>query len=251
MEARKSDHFRDPLRAELPLSLRCGVVDNEFWAAAVHLLRRTDCVVYRWLPHPKQGTGWRGERVTGVAYVTSEDRALFVPEPLDPWSFGVVAHEVAHQVLHRKRRRMPVWQRELEADEYALNRFDEFGLPGAEEFRRSVTEHLERCFQRALDRGARIESILDGAEGWVTERLVARDWQRRAARQLRMSADLLDILMFPADPPPGVNIAALLRPYARGEMTPRVTLTMQAEALASLYGVDLDAPAVDDRGPLS
>jgi hypothetical protein len=173
-----------------------------------------------------------------------------VPAPLDPLSFGVVAHEVAHQVLHRKPRRIPVWRRELEAEDYALDRFAEFGLPGADEFRRSATVHLERCFQRALDRGARIESILDGAEGWVTERLFARHWQRGAARQLRMSAELLGILMFPEDPPPGVDIAALLRPYARADSIPGVALAMQAEALASHYGIDLDAPPVADHGPV-
>ena len=147
---------------------------------------------------------------------------------------------------------MPVWQQEVQANEYALNRFEEFALPGAADFRSLAIQHLEGCFERALDRGARIDDIISGAESWVTQRLYARHWERHAADQLRMGVSLFGVLMFPSDPPPGVDIAGLLLPYARGELLPGRNVVGQAEAIARRYGVDLTAePEVGTSGRMT
>jgi hypothetical protein len=97
--------------------------------------------------------------MSGRAYTRDDEWAIVTPVPLGPISFGVFAHEVAHQLFHRSGRK-PRWQQEVEAEEYALEQFDEFGLRGRERYERRAAEHLDRTFGRAIKRSPRLAGVI-------------------------------------------------------------------------------------------
>jgi hypothetical protein len=111
-----------------------------FLSAAAALLRESGCVVRRWRTS-----------TTGVAYTQAEDWGICAPQPRGPASFGVFAHEVGHQMLHREGTR-PRWEEEVEAAQYALDQFPRFGLPGADEYARSTVPGLAWAFEKSLRR---------------------------------------------------------------------------------------------------
>lgn len=100
------------------------IAPNPFWEAGQALLSETGCRVrsYR-------------ENLSGRAYTSRSDWSIDVPRPTTARRFATFAHEVGHQLLHRKdrgRRKLTRWQEEAEAWAYALGCFDRFDLPGAE-----------------------------------------------------------------------------------------------------------------------
>ena len=124
--------------------------------AAEVLLRESGCTVLRYRP-----------TMTGRASTKSEMWAIEVPEPRGPISFGVFAHEVGHQLLHRAGSR-PRWREEVEAEEYALAQFDRFGLKGRERYERHAALHLGWTFVKAIRRSRRLaaEILASYPEWW-------------------------------------------------------------------------------------
>jgi hypothetical protein len=109
---------------------------------------------------------WRNN-TTGVAYTKADDWGIESPRPVGPVSFGVFAHEVGHQMLHRHNSK-PRWLEEIEAWEYALEQFDRFELPGKdkckEDARKSLLYAAKKAERRASPETA--QRILD-RYGWV------------------------------------------------------------------------------------
>lgn len=91
---------------------------NPYEDAAAVLLKETGCTVREYRRNN-----------TGKAFTKSADWGIIVPRPRGPISFGVFAHEVGHQMLHRFNS-APRWLEEVEAWEYALAQFDRFELDG-------------------------------------------------------------------------------------------------------------------------
>jgi hypothetical protein len=89
-----------------------------FEEAGAALLAETGCTVRKWRT-----------KTTGVAYTNADDWGIEAPRPRGALSFATFAHEVAHQVLHRRNSK-PRWLEEIEAWEWALAQFDRFDLPG-------------------------------------------------------------------------------------------------------------------------
>lgn len=110
--------------------------------AGRELLADTGCTVARWRT-----------TMSGSADVASPCWAIEAPRPRGPISFGVFAHEVAHQVLHRSTSK-PRWQQEVEAEEWALAQFDRLGLPGRDRYEAHAAAHVARAFDKALRRHA-------------------------------------------------------------------------------------------------
>lgn len=113
-----------------------------YLSAAATLLRESGCVVVKWRT-----------AMTGVAYTRRPDWEIEVPEPRGPVSYGVLAHEVAHQELHRpdrRSRKLRRWQEELEAWEWAHTTFERFDLPGIEKSRADARDHLRGAAGKAL-----------------------------------------------------------------------------------------------------
>lgn len=111
-----------------------------FLSAARTLLAETGCTVRKWR-----------RRSSGVAYTTSEDWGIEVPEPRGPVSFSTFAHEVGHQVLHRDNSE-PRWLEEVEAWEFALGQFDRFSLPGLDDARRDAAKALRYAARKTAKR---------------------------------------------------------------------------------------------------
>lgn len=108
--------------------------------AARTLIGESGCTVHR----------WRSSN-TGIAYTRSDDWGIEVPQPRGPVSFGVLAHEVAHQLHHRYGKgSRPRWLEELEAEEWALQQFARLGLPEAEVYQRTARRHLQRVADRVV-----------------------------------------------------------------------------------------------------
>lgn len=98
---------------------------SPYAVAALAILRESGCTI----------RAWRRE-ATGVAHTRSREWEITVPRPTSPNRFFILAHEVAHQLLHRpdtRSRRLQRWEEEVEADEYAAEAFTRFGLPGRAE----------------------------------------------------------------------------------------------------------------------
>lgn len=85
---------------------------------------------------------------SGVAYTRADDWGIAAPEPVGPVSFGVFAHEVGHQMLHRGNS-LPRWLEEIEAWEFALAQFERFELPGVARSRSDAAKHLRHVAGRA------------------------------------------------------------------------------------------------------
>jgi hypothetical protein len=106
--------------------------------------------------------------MNGRAFTRSDDWGIEVPHPHGPISFGVFAHEVGHQMLHRHGSR-PRWLEELEAWEYALFQFPRFGLAGHDRARDSAAKSLVYAAVKANRRGnaETAQRILDRFPVWV------------------------------------------------------------------------------------
>jgi len=127
---------------------------NAYQVAGKKLLRRHDVTVRKW----RTGT-------TGVAY---EGGTIETPEPRGPVSFGTLAHEVGHVVLHWRsgRGRTPRWVEEVEAWEFALNAVEEYGLNGYERVEADAIRSLVYAFAKAIRRGVLAATIRDRFPTW-------------------------------------------------------------------------------------
>jgi hypothetical protein len=135
------------------------VTDNPFEIAGKALLLESGCTVRK----------WRGAN-TGRAFTRAADWGIEAPDPRGPISFGVFAHEVGHQMLHRHGSR-PRWLEELEAWEYALAQFERFNLPGKERSQADAAKSLVYAAAKADRRGSpeTARKILDRFPEWVWE----------------------------------------------------------------------------------
>ena len=115
---------------------------------------------------------WRNSN-SGVAYCQSADWGIEIPVPKGPVTFCVGAHEIGHQLKHRKNGKTPRWVEEVEAWEYALAQLDRFELPDkAERAMKHVVGHLDYAFGKALRRGVTLETINSRFPEWIE-----RIWQ--------------------------------------------------------------------------
>lgn len=131
-------------------------VGKQPWLAAARvLLAESGCEIRR------------VTRQSGRAYTRSREWLIDVPPVADGARFGVFAHEVAHQLLHRHLRgdlRVgPRWREEIEAWVWALAQFDRFELPGFAQAERRATESLDYVLLKAVrparDRAAMYERV--------------------------------------------------------------------------------------------
>ena len=90
-------------------------------------------------------------RLKGTAYTQSPDWKIVAPRPTSALRFGIFAHEVGHQMLHRHGSK-PRWQEEIEAWEYALAQFNRFGLPGANDVADRAIRNIQYAIGKALRR---------------------------------------------------------------------------------------------------
>ena len=146
---------------------------NPYREAGDVLLRESGCTVRKWRTSN-----------TGRAGTSSRDWWIEAPEPRGPISFGVFAHEIGHQMLHRQNGRTPRWLEEVEAWEYALAQFERFGLAGIERSRRDAADSLVYAAHKANRRATpeTAQAILDRYPDWV--------WRDSAAAMT--AADLAD-----------------------------------------------------------
>lgn len=130
---------------------------NVYEEVGATLLRETGVTVVKW----RAGN-------SGVADWRSADWEIEAPHPRGPVSFGVFAHEVAHQLLHRTGSK-PRWRQEVEAEEWALAQFDRFGLPGRDQYERNAAKHLAWSFCKAIRRSPRLTAVIINAypEWWA------------------------------------------------------------------------------------
>jgi hypothetical protein len=115
-----------------------------YLSAARTLLDETGCVVAKWRT-----------ATTGHARTTDPDWKIESPEPRGPVSWATLAHEVGHQMLHRKdtgRASGPRWLKELEAWEYAIEQFRRFDLPGFDQAVADAAACIEYSAGKALRR---------------------------------------------------------------------------------------------------
>ena len=145
---------------------------NPYQTAGDTLLRESGCVVRAWRTNN-----------TGMAYSDADDWGIIVPRPRGPISFGVFAHEVGHQMLHRKNGAVPRWLEEIEAEEWALAQFERFGLDGADQARRKAADHLLWAATKTVKRGspATLARLFDRLPDWVWDYAgeAARDYLNR------------------------------------------------------------------------
>lgn len=141
-----------------------------YLSAARTLLAESGCVV----------TKWR-QKMTGGAYTHSPEWRIEVPEPRGPISYAVFAHEVGHQMLHRKdtrERKVPRWQEELEAWMWALATFERFRLPKVELAKRDCEDSMAYAFSKALRRSRTLAGrealaarFVEASPGWLLDAL--------------------------------------------------------------------------------
>jgi len=108
------------------------------------------------------------KRSSGVAMTASDDWGIEAPAPRGAIGFGVFAHEVGHQVLHRGNSK-PRWLEEIEAWEYALAQFERFELRGVEQARARAARSLRYAAGKAARRcsPATAQAIVDRLPAWV------------------------------------------------------------------------------------
>jgi hypothetical protein len=135
-----------------------GLPVNAYTEAAFVLLAETGCTVRRWR------TG-----LSGVAHTSAADWGIQSPPPTTALRFGIFAHEVAHQVLHRSSSQ-PRWLEEIQAWEWSLDQFRRFDLAGAADAERRATEwSIPQAFRKALRRGVPVTRFYacDEARWWA------------------------------------------------------------------------------------
>lgn len=130
--------------------------------AARSLLAEHDVIVWKW----RSGS-------SGVAYTSTETkRVIECPKPTGAVSFGILAHEVGHQVLHRGNGSYPRWREEIEAEQFALDAFDRLDVPNRQRYLKNASKHVARATTRVLDRRpslATIEEIQGALPGWLRD----------------------------------------------------------------------------------
>lgn len=114
---------------------------------------------------------WRNTN-SGVAYTGAKDWGIEAPVPKGPVTFCTFAHEVAHQLFHRKNGKTPRWIEEVEAWEYALASLKRFELPGHDRALRATVREIDYVFGKAVRRGVKLETIKARFPEWV-ERIEA------------------------------------------------------------------------------
>lgn len=144
---------------------------NPYEDAAAVLLRESGCTVRKYRTSN-----------TGAAYTNDKDWGIAAPRPRGPISFGVFAHEVGHQMLHRGNGSYPRWLEEMEAWEFALAQFDRFKLAGKEKSRLDAAESLVYAAHKANRRATpeTAQAILDRYPAWVWAGDVGRAMQGAA-----------------------------------------------------------------------
>ncbi len=108
---------------------------------------------------------WRNT-LSGRAFCGSDDWGVEIPVPKGPVSFAIAAHEIGHQLKHRKGQR-PRWVEEVEAWEYALEQLARFELPGYNKVLRRATNSIDHAFHKAMRRGVALEKIAAQCPVWV------------------------------------------------------------------------------------
>ena len=148
-------------------------VENPYEMAGAALIASSGCNVRKYRTSP-----------TGTAYTQDDDWGIEVPRPRGPISFGVFAHEVGHQLMHRSNSK-PRWVEEVEAEEFALLAFARFSLDGSEKYERRAAEHLSYSFWKAVRRSERLLAVIPEAypewwpmviatETWSAKQLIER-----------------------------------------------------------------------------
>lgn len=114
---------------------------------------------------------WRNSN-SGVAYTGADDWGIEIPVPKGPVTFCTAAHEIGHQLKHRKNGHTPRWVEEVEAWEYALEMLERFELSGYDRALKAVVREIDYAFGKALRRGVTIDVIDQRFPEWVE-----RIWQ--------------------------------------------------------------------------
>jgi hypothetical protein len=139
---------------------------NPYQDAADVLLHETGCVVRKWR-----------QNNTGVAFTTAPDWGIEAPRPRGPISFGVFAHEIGHQVLHRHNS-APRWLEEIEAWEYALKQFENHGLAGYDAAQLNAAKGITWAARKASKRCSweSAYKILNRVPDWVDDLFPSDVW---------------------------------------------------------------------------
>ena len=136
------------------------------WQQAVdQLVKESGVTVRQWRNHD-----------SGAAYCEDDDWGVEIPIPKGPVTFCTAAHEIGHQLMHRKERRAvkePRWVEEVEAWEYALVQLERFELPGYDRAMRSVVKSIDYAFGKARRRGVPLEVIEEKFPEWIERIRVA------------------------------------------------------------------------------
>lgn len=137
---------------------------NPYVQAAAYLLAETGCTVRRWR-----------RSLTGTAAITSSTWAIEAPKPTTARAFGVFAHEVGHQVLHRRGSR-PRWLEEIEAWDYAIEQAGKLiGHSAAVDVADEAGQGVAYALGKAIRRGVKPSAflLLPNAARWYRELAVA------------------------------------------------------------------------------
>jgi len=133
---------------------------DPFRAAAADLLERYCCEVVGWT-----------EAGVGSATNLLPIRAIRCPPLIDGISLKILAHEIAHHELHHAGRRT-AWIQELEAEQWAIARLDEFDLATASVRQHSesyVVGHMVRSLGKSSDAPALAQRMLNRVPESYTE----------------------------------------------------------------------------------
>lgn len=133
---------------------------DPFRAAAADLLARYRCEVVGWT-----------EAGVGSATNLLPIRAIRCPPLVTDVSLKILAHEIAHHQLHGRGGRT-AWIQELEAEQWAIARLDEFDLATAAVRQHSasyVVGHMVRSLSKSSDAPMLAQRMLDRLPESYTE----------------------------------------------------------------------------------
>lgn len=108
---------------------------------------------------------WRSSN-SGLAYTNAGRNEIESPRPRGPISFGVLAHEIGHIVLHQFNGKYPRWREEVEAWEFALKALADANLKGYERLETHARGCLHHNFNRAVCRGVAPDLIEETYPAW-------------------------------------------------------------------------------------